>query len=77
MTQNFTQKDILLYLYGELDKNLIPALQKAISENEELKNFYTHSLNTLIELDEIHDEPSVSVINILNEETRSSSLEMH
>lgn len=77
MTQNFTQNDILLYLYGELDKNLIPALQKAISENEELKNFYTHSLNTLNELDEIHDEPSVSVINILNEETRSSSLEMH
>lgn len=77
MTQNFTQNDILLYLYGELDKKLIPALQKAISENEELKSFYTHSLNTLNELDEIQENPSVSVINILNEESRSSSLEMH
>jgi hypothetical protein len=77
MTQNFTQNDILLYLYGELDKQLIPSIQKAISENEELRNFYTHSLQTLNELDEIKENPSVSVINILNEESRSSSLEMH
>ena len=77
MQQNFTQDDIILYIYNELEAEKIPALIKAVSENKELLAFYQETLKTLNDLDNIKLDPTPSIVNILNEESRYNSLEIH
>ncbi len=77
MQQNFTQNDILLYIYNELESEKVPALIKAVAEDKELLTFYQETLKTMNDLDNIKLDPTPSIVNILNEESRSSSLEIH
>ena len=77
MQQTFTQDDILLYIYNELKPERVNGLIKAVAENKELLTFYQGTLKTLNDLDLIKMEPAPSILNILNEESRSSSLEVH
>lgn len=77
MTKKFTYDDILLYIYNEIELQDKPLIEKALAENLELYNFYIETKQTLIALNEISEEPSATTINILNEEARSGSLEMH
>jgi hypothetical protein len=77
MQQNFTQEDIILYIYNELDPSKRADLEMAIAMEPELLTFFQESLLMVHQLDQINDEPSNTVISILNEESRSSSLEIH
>ncbi len=77
MQKNFTQDDVLLYIYNEIEPQDIPLIEKAIKENELLQNFYLETKQTLLALNEIKETPSDTTIHILNEETRSNSLEIH
>ena len=77
MQQNFTQEDVILYIYNELDPGKKPAIELAIATDPELLVFFQESLLMLNQLDKIQDEPAGTVINILNEESRSNSLEIH
>jgi hypothetical protein len=77
MQQTFTQDDILLYIYNELEPERVNGLIKAVAENKELLTFYQETLKTLNDLDLIKMDPTPSILNILNEESRSSSLEIH
>jgi hypothetical protein len=77
MQQNFTQEDIILYIYNELDPSKRADLEMAIATNPELLTFFQESLLMVHQLDQISDEPSNTVISILNEESRSNSLEIH
>ncbi len=77
MQQNFTQNDVLLYIYNELEAEKTEAFLKAVAEDKDLLNFYQETLKTLNDLDNIKLEPTPSIVNILNEESRSNSLEIH
>lgn len=77
MQQIFTQDDVLLYIYGELEHDKIQGMRKALEENGELAAFYLESMKTVNELNQIKMDPTPSVVNILTEESRSSSLEIH
>ncbi len=77
MQQNFTQEDVILYIYNELDPEKKSAIELAIATDPELLVFFQESLLMLNQLDKIQDEPAGTVINILNEESRSNSLEIH
>lgn len=77
MQQNFTQEDILLYIYNELEPERVTDLVRAIAENKDLLVFYQETLKTLHDLDAIKMDPTPSIVNILNEESRHNSLEIH
>lgn len=77
MQQNFTQEDVILYIYNELDPERKSAIERAIATDPALLVFFQESLLMLNQLDKIQDEPAGTVINILNEESRSNSLEIH
>jgi hypothetical protein len=77
MQQNFTQDDIILYIYNELEPEKVPALIKAVAENKDLLMFYQETLKTLNDIDNIKLDPTPSVISILKEEARYNSLKIH
>jgi hypothetical protein len=77
MQQDFTQEDVILYIYNELEPEKRKAVELAIATNPELLTFFQESILTVHQLNQIEDEPANTVIRILNEETRSNSLEMH
>lgn len=77
MQQNFTQEDILLYIYNELDPSKRADLEFAIATNPDLLTFFQETLLMVHQLDQIKEEPNSTTISILNEESRSNSLEIH
>jgi hypothetical protein len=77
MQQNFTQEDIILYIYNELDPLKRADLELAVATNPDLLTFFQETLLMVHQLDQIKDEPCNTTISILNEESRSNSLEIH
>ncbi len=77
MQQNFTQEDVILYIYNELTPQKRTEVELAIATQPELLTFFQESILMVHQLNQISDEPANTVIRILNEETRSNSLEMH
>ncbi len=77
MQQSFTQEDVILYIYNELDPEKRKSVELAIATNPELLTFFQESMLLVHQLGQIADEPANTVIHILNEESRSNSLEMH
>lgn len=77
MHQNFTQEDVILYIYNELDPGKRPAIEMAIATDPELLKFFQEATLMAHHLDQIQDEPDSTVISILNEESRSNSMEMY
>lgn len=77
MQHNFTKDDVILYLYNELESVKKADMELAIATDPELLKFFQESLELLGHLDSIQDEPAGTVISILNEESRSNSLEMY
>ena len=65
MQQNFTQEDIILYIYNELDPSKRADLEMAIATEPEVLTFFQESLLMVHQLDQINDEPSNTVISIL------------
>ncbi len=76
MNKIITKEDILLYIYNELPINEINNVEYAISTDIELLKCYQEMLLIVNKLKNIEENPSNTVISILNEESRSSSLEM-
>lgn len=77
MQQKFTQDDVILYIYNELEPEKRKEVELAIATDPELLSFFQETILTVHHLNKIQDEPTDTVINILNEESRSNSLEMH
>lgn len=77
MQQKFTQDDVILYIYNELEPEKRKEVELAIATDPELLTFFQEAILTVHHLNKIQDEPAHTVINILNEESRSNSLEMH
>jgi anti-sigma factor RsiW len=77
MQQDFTQQDVILYIYNELDPERRKAVELAIATTPELLVFFQETILMVHQLDQIADEPASTVIRILNEESRSNSLEIH
>jgi len=76
MNKIITKEDILLYIYNELPINEINNVEYAIATDIELLKCYQEMLLIVNKLKNIEENPSNTVISILNEESRSSSLEM-
>lgn len=76
MNKIITKEDILLYIYNELPINEINNVEYAIATDIELLKCYQEMLLIVNKLKSIEENPSNTVISILNEESRSSSLEM-
>ena len=53
MQQNFTQEDIILYIYNELDPSKRADLEMAIATEPELLTFFQESLLMVHQLDQI------------------------
>ncbi|MEZ4805046.1 MAG: hypothetical protein R2852_06065 [Bacteroidia bacterium] len=77
MQQNFTKEDVILYIYNELESEKRQAIERQIATDPELLIFFQETLVLVNQLDEIQDNPTSTIINILNEESRSNSLEIH
>jgi hypothetical protein len=77
MHQTITQDDVLLYIYNELDSVKRNDVERAIATDPSLLKFFQESLLVIHQLDQIHSDPDNTVISILNEESRSNSLEMY
>lgn len=77
MQQNFTQDDVLLYIYNELDSVRKHEVERAIATTPALLKFFQESLLLIHQLDKINDDPDNTVISILNEESRSNSMETY
>lgn len=77
MHQKITQEDVILYIYNELEIERRKTVEEAIATTPDLLVFFQESLLAINYLDSIQDEPTSTVINILNEESRSNSLEIH
>jgi hypothetical protein len=77
MQQNFTKEDVILYIYNELESEKRQAIERQIATDPELLMFFQETLVLVNQLDEIQDNPTSTIINILNEESRSNSLEIH
>ena len=56
MQQNFTQEDVILYIYNELDPEKKSAIELAIATDPELLVFFQESLLMLNQLDKIDFE---------------------
>jgi len=52
-------------------------LELAVATNPDLLTFFQETLLMVHQLDQIKDEPCNTTISILNEESRSNSLEIH
>lgn len=77
MQQKFTKDDVILYIYNELEPEKRKEVELAITTDPELLAFFQETILTVHHLNKIQDEPTNTVIHILNEESRSNSLEMH
>lgn len=77
MQVEITQEHILLYLYNELDSHLKDAVEMSIATNPEHLKFYQKAILLTDELNKIQENPSETTIQILNEEARSNSFEIH
>lgn len=78
MKRNFTQEDIINYIYGETSSEEANAIKEELSINEELNDYYQETLKVLNVLDSAFVEPSETTISILMENSKSSSsLETH
>lgn len=77
MQQKITQEDVILYIYNELETDKRPVVEEAIATDPELLMFFQETLVLIDQMNKIQDEPAGTIINILNEESRSNSLEMH
>jgi hypothetical protein len=75
MDQNFTQEDLIRFIYQETSKeenfNILKKLESDIMLREEL----THLIQTLDMLNELKFNPSETTLNIIIEEAGSASLE--
>lgn len=77
MHENFTKEDVLLYIYNELEPNLRPDIEMAIATEPELLKFFQETLVLIENLKQIKEDPDSTIISILNEESRSGSMEIH
>lgn len=78
MKRNFTQHDLILYIYNELPESRKLALQGELNENLELKQEYEQLLKIQNRLNSIHSNPNPTSIDIILEESASiSRLETH
>ncbi len=77
MQEKITQEDIILYIYNELETEKKIKVVEAISNNQELLGFYQETLILLDDLKVLETSPNPTIVNILREESRSNSLEMH
>lgn len=76
MQLNFTQEDLIRFVYKETSPQENIDILKALDNDISLKNSLNEILEVLGYLNELKYEPSETTLKILNEEANSSSLEM-
>lgn len=70
MTQTFTKKHVLLYLYNELDESLYAPFIEELSVNQKLMRFYTDTKEVMGMLEaEPLPGPSATTLQIILEES--------
>lgn len=78
MANSYTQDDLILFIYNELNQDEHQKLAREIVKNDSLRNEYESLLSLTASLDELKSKPHQSSIEIILESTDSlSSLEMH
>jgi hypothetical protein len=77
MQLEITQEHILLYIYNELEAHLKEQVETSIATNPEHLKFYQKAIVIIDELNRIQENPSETTLQILNEEARSNSFEVH
>lgn len=78
MERNFTQEDIINYIYGDTTPEEAKAIKEELAINAELNNYYQETLKVVNDLDSAFVEPSETTVNIILENSKSSSsLETH
>lgn len=77
MHNTYTEEDILRYIYKETSEQETVEILQAMESSQALKDFYFETLCMLDSLDSVHHEPDETIVRIISEESRSSSLEIH
>ena len=78
MEQDFTQEDLIRFIYGEVSADEHIRIFEAIESNSALRVEYDKIRDVLAGLDSINLSPDKTTIQILNEESsESSSLETY
>ncbi len=75
MNKIFTEEDVLLYIYNELNKEEISDFESELKNNPKLAEFYFQTLSTINILNKEIENPSQQVLGFLNEKSNESSLE--
>ena len=76
MNKNFTQEDLIRFIYQETSKEENIQILSELEQNYELREELSSLLKTLEMLNDLKYNPSDSILNILNEEAGSTSFEM-
>ena len=73
MKQNFTQEQLILYVYDELRPEVVKALETELKTNVQLQEELKSLKSTMNLLDQVKSSPSKTNIKIILEESRSST----
>ena len=73
MENNYTQIDILQYIYNELDNEKSIIIEDALQDDVELREEYEQTIKVLGLLDRLSENPSPTTIDIIVEYSTAMS----
>lgn len=75
MTKQFTQNDLIRYIYQEMKEVEKELLVQALHSDDSLMKEYIELLSTIEQMDQIQLQPSASVVNAIKNMAHSTGLQ--
>ncbi|MDG1275868.1 MAG: hypothetical protein P8O16_01220 [Algoriphagus sp.] len=75
MTKQFTQNDLIRYIYQEMKEVEQELLVQALHSDDSLMEEYIELLSTIEQVDQIQLQPSASVVNAIKDMAHSTGLQ--
>jgi len=75
MTKQFTQNDLIRYIYQEMKEVEQELLVQALHSDDSLMEEYIDLLSTIEQMDQIQFQPSTYVVNAIKDMAHSTGLQ--
>jgi len=75
MTKQFTQNDLIRYIYREMKEVEKELLLQALHSDSLLMQEYIEMLSTIEQMDQIQLQPSENIVNAIKEMAKSTGLQ--
>jgi hypothetical protein len=75
MTKQFTQNDLIRYIYREMKEVEKELLLQALHSDSLLMQEYIKMLSTIEQMDQIQLQPSENIVNAIKEMAKSTGLQ--